>query len=185
MGNDDSTFWFQTNKDAPNDKVVVVDVAAEEPVFKELIPEDPDAVLESAQLIRDDLLLLSYQKDVNDRLYLHDLATGERIRQFLPNFVGTLSVSGRRAHQRFFVSVGSYLTPGSVYEFDFATTKPTEGELTLIRDTKMDLQPSDFVSEQVFYQSKDGTRIPVSFGTCMPAVACDLADLLRLHRPDR
>jgi prolyl oligopeptidase len=119
MGNDNSTFWFQTNKDAPNEKVVVVDVAAEKPEFKELIAEDPDAVLESAQLIRDDLMLLAYSQDVNDQLYLHELATGKRIRRFLPDFVGSLGVSGRRAHSRFFVSVTSYLSPGSVYECDF------------------------------------------------------------------
>lgn len=162
MANDGSRFWFQTNKDAPNERVVVVDVDADELAFETVVAEDPDAVLESAKVVGGDFLLLSYSRDVKNELYLHRLADGGRIRRFLPDFIGTIgSISGRRKYGRFFVSVGSYLDAGSVYEFDLVTTAPDAGDLALVRETKMDLSAGEFVSEQVFYASKDGTRIPV------------------------
>jgi prolyl oligopeptidase PreP (S9A serine peptidase family) len=67
-----------------------------------------------------------------------------------------------------------------------AKTKPDEGELTLIRETKMDLKPSDFISEQVFYTSKDGTRIPVRiapwFDAATDSAPADLPPTRRSRR---
>jgi protease II len=71
LDNDGSKFIAQTNKDAPNWKVVTFDLADEKIEFKELIPHDPDAVLGSVSVIRDDLLIVTYSRDVSigaDRL---------------------------------------------------------------------------------------------------------------------
>lgn len=65
LDNDGSKFIAQTNKDAPNWKVVTFDLADEKVEFKELIPHDPDAVLGSVSVIRDDLLIVTYSRDVS------------------------------------------------------------------------------------------------------------------------
>lgn len=174
MANDGSTFWFQTNKDATNDKVARVDVSASPIIFEDVIAEDPSAVLEQAKVVKDDYLLLLYSKDVNNQLYLHRLSNGKRIRQFLPDFVGSIGgISGRRRYDEFFTSVGSYTDAGSIYQFDLSDERAIENDdLKLVRSTKTSLQPSDFISEQIFYHSKDGTRIPARYSRAIETPPC-------------
>lgn len=69
---------------------------------------------------------------------------------------------GEREHDRLFVSTTGYTNPGLVYTLGLSEGKdPKEQDLDFLRETKLDLKSEDFITVQEFYESKDGTRIPV------------------------
>lgn len=134
--------------------------------FKDLVPHNPDSPLTSLHVANDDALVLLYSVDVKDELYLHSLATGERIRRLGEGLIGSIDqIAGRREHGEFWFSMTSFTSPGTVYRFDFSDKDAAgkhEGKEAVYREAKVEgIQPSDFVSEQVFYQSKDGTKVPM------------------------
>jgi prolyl oligopeptidase len=94
-GND---FYFQTNKDAPNSKIVKVRIdpasavqvdhvtgMTQEATYEDVVKEDKEAPLGDATVVNGDKLLLVYSKNVKDELWQCDLQTGERIRRLLPD----------------------------------------------------------------------------------------------------
>lgn len=101
-----------------------------------------------------------------DALYLHDLSTGKRIRRLAEGKIGSIDgIAGRREHSEFWFSMSGFTSPGTVYRFDFnddATTGKKGGEESVYREASVEgIKADDFISEQVFYTSKDGTRVPM------------------------
>ncbi|EMD31833.1 hypothetical protein CERSUDRAFT_88707 [Gelatoporia subvermispora B] len=161
IANDGTNFYFLTNKDAPKHKLVSVDIAdaPDKRVFKNVIPEQEDATLERVTAINGDSLVVVYKRNVKDEIYLYSM-TGKEITRIAPEFVGSISVGGRRDHSRFFAQLTDFTTPGSIALYDFA--KPENDRWTIYRETEVaGLKPADFVSEQVWYDSKDGTKVPM------------------------
>lgn len=151
MGNN---LWFVTNKDAPKLKVVSVDVAAKNPVFADVIPERAET-LSRAQIVGD-RLVLSYLKDAASMAVMTDLA-GKPVQQIALNAIGTASgFTGRPGDSETFFSFSSFNQPGAVYRFDSKT-----GKSTPFAQPKLSYNPADFDISQVFYPSKDGTKIPM------------------------
>ncbi|KAM0746501.1 hypothetical protein T439DRAFT_344226 [Meredithblackwellia eburnea MCA 4105] len=162
IANDGSLFYFYTNADdSPNYKVVTYDLAKPDKGFTDLIPHDPKALLSSLHVANTNSLILLYSVDVQDQLYLHDLRTGARISRLAGDLLGSVDqISGRREHDEFWFSMTSFTSPGTVYRYQFA--KGQGEERTVYREAKSEgLKPEEFVSEQVFYESKDGTRVPM------------------------
>ncbi|KAG0275856.1 hypothetical protein BGZ95_008305 [Linnemannia exigua] len=160
LANDGTVFYFTTNKDAPRDKVVKYDLAKPEEGFTDIVPETED-VLSGAVVIDGDKLVLNYMRDVKDVLVVHDLKSGQFIGQIdIP--VGTVAgISGRRVDKDIFITFVSYLTPGTIYRYNFEIEK--EGDrLTIFRQSKVkNFDNTLFETKQVFYESKDGTKIPM------------------------
>ncbi|CDZ97299.1 prolyl oligopeptidase [Phaffia rhodozyma] len=163
FANDGPKFYFSTNKDAKNYKIQTCDISNDKLVFEDLIKEDDKAVLSSISAVNENSLVLVYSRDVKDELYLYDLK-GNKIKRLLPDFVGSVSgVRCKRQHDKFFLSISSYTNPGAVYVFDYSTKGETESkDVELLKETKMELKSNDFISVQEFYESKDGTKIPVT-----------------------
>lgn len=159
--NDGSRLYIATNKEAPKRKIVTYDLSKPDESFEDLIPEDSEAVLEGFHPAHNDFIVLSYSRDVKDELYLHDLRSGRRIKRIGQDLIGTISaVTGRREHDEFFFYLSSFLSPGTVYRYRF--DRPEGQELVEFRKTLLGgLNSNDFVSKQVFYESKDGTRVPM------------------------
>ncbi|OAV86379.1 hypothetical protein PTTG_10029 [Puccinia triticina 1-1 BBBD Race 1] len=159
--NDDSQLYFHTNKDAPNNKVVTYDLSKPEEGFTELIPEDPSAVLAAVYPINHNLVILGYSRDVKDETYLHVLKSGKRIKRIGEELIGTFEgFSGGRKDNEFFLYITSFMSPATVYRYRF---EPQEDQ-TLVQFSNTpipSLNPDDFVSKQVFYESKDGTKVPM------------------------
>ncbi|KAM0788985.1 hypothetical protein ACM66B_003056 [Microbotryomycetes sp. NB124-2] len=161
VANDGTLFYFFTNSDdSPNYKIVTYDLAKPERGFVDLIKHDPETLLSSCHVVQDKLVL-QYSVDVKDQIYLHELESGKRIKQLAPNLVGSIDqVTGRRKDNEIWYSVSSFTTPGTIYRYDFS--KPEGQEESVYRVAKVaGINPDDFVSEQVFYESKDGTRVPM------------------------
>ena len=158
IANDGTLFYFKTNKNAPKNKIITIDLTKPQPEnWKVLIDEHKDDVLASVFCVNKDKLVLAYMHDVKDVMYLHQLTTGERIRQ-IDLEVGTINgFSYRRNDDEFFYGFTSFLTPSAVYRYSFA-----KQESTLFRRSEVKgFNPDLFTTQQVFYNSKDGTKIPL------------------------
>ncbi|XP_055295100.1 prolyl endopeptidase-like [Sitodiplosis mosellana] len=153
---------FHTNKDAPNYRVVVIDLKdSNEKNWITLIEEHPRDVLDGVQCVDKDKLIVEYINDVKSVFQVHSLETGKLIRKF-PLEIGQLAgFSAQKKYSEMFYRLESFLSPGIIYRYDFATP---DIEPTVFREMKLNLEGfdrKDFKVEQVFYPSRDGTKIPM------------------------
>ncbi|XP_034949822.1 prolyl endopeptidase [Chelonus insularis] len=154
-----SKMLFMTNRKAPNYRLVWInfdDYA--ESNWTNLIDEDSKRVLDWAVAVHTDKLVVCYIEDVKHILQLHCLNTGKLIRTF-PLDLGTIvGFSGDIDYSEIFYQFTSFLTPGIIYTLDLAKNE----EPQVLREIKVDnFDPSAYKMTQVFYSSKDGTRIPM------------------------
>ena len=180
LGNDGTRFYFITNESAPNYRVVAADVRPEQAQrashvaelqgrvpLVDVVPEDRDALLASAVVVAERQLLLVYSRDVKDEVWLHDLPTGERVRRLLPELVGSVSqIAGRREELEAFIATTSFTNPGQIERLTWRpeATQHAEppSEVRTYRTTHVaGIRASDYVSTQVFFHSRDGTRVPM------------------------
>ncbi|XP_065219696.1 prolyl endopeptidase-like [Planococcus citri] len=162
VGNNENQFIFQTNKDADNFKLIVIDITNPDPgAWKDLIPEDKKYSMDWAGAAYDNYLVLGYIEDVKSVVQLHDMKTGKMIKKF-PLEVGTVayeSIFGGRRTPHVFFNFVSFLTPGITYHFDLS--KPPF-DLEVINEIKLkNFDREKFTVEQLFYPSKDGTKVPM------------------------
>ncbi len=148
-----SKFYFQTDFNAPKYQIVAIDLAnPKDP--KTIIPEAED-VIQSVGLVGD-RLIVSYLKDAKTVVKIHDLA-GKFVRDLpLPGIGSAGGFGGKRTETETFYTFTSFTTPPSIYRYDLTT-----GESKLYRSSKVKFDPADYVVEQVFYPSKDGTKVPM------------------------
>ena len=169
-------FYLHTNIGAPQYKVITVDVEAfraasgSGPVHikdfsKDLIPEEEEAQLDNVCMVGRDRLVTVYKRNVNDELYIHDLKSGRQLKRLALNHVGTLAARGRRDQQFFFISLSGFDTPGIVARYDFSESDggKADGIWKIWRETKVAglAGRGGILTDQVWYQSKDGTKIPM------------------------
>ncbi|KAF6029085.1 PREP [Bugula neritina] len=158
--NEGTVFTFKTNLDASRYRVITIDFENPGPEnWKTLIPEHPTDVLENITCVNQNKLIVIYMHDVKNEMYVHDLATGERKAKF-PLEVGSIgSLSGRKEDTEIFYSFTSFLAPSRIYRCSLTTDSVTPA---IFRDNQIaGIDVSNFETSQVFYSSKDGTKIPM------------------------
>jgi prolyl oligopeptidase len=132
---------------------------------KDLIPEDKEARLDDVLIVGHDRLVTVYKRNVIDELYIHDLKSGRRLKRLAPDHVGTLEAYGWRDQQFFFVSLTGFDTPGIVARYDFSEPGggKADGLWKVWRETNVAglAGRGGILVEQVWFQSKDGTKIPM------------------------
>ena len=154
IGNDGSTFFFHTDKDANNYRVVSIDVNASDPEFKELIPEATDALRAASYL--DDKFVLTYLKDASSEVRIFDRNGSAKSTVRLPG-IGTVGgFGGDEKDTETFYAFTSYTSPTTIYRYDLTTDKSE-----LFRAPQVDFDPDDYLVKQVRYTSKDGTVAPM------------------------
>jgi prolyl oligopeptidase len=155
IDNDGPVFWFRTNKDAPRGRVVAIDTRTPRPEhWKELIPQ-ADETLEAVNVVADHFLA-TYLKDAHTRVRVFDLE-GRHVRDVEFPGLGTAGgFGGKRTDKETFYSFTSFTTPTTIYRYDVAS-----GESAVFKKPKVAFNPDDYQTEQVFYASKDGTRVPM------------------------
>ncbi|XP_031619279.1 prolyl endopeptidase-like [Contarinia nasturtii] len=160
--NTGSKMVFRTNKNAPNYRLIVIDLNNyTEENWGTLIEEDPKDVLDWAHCVDKDKVVLGYLHDVKSALQVNSLETGKLIRKFPLEIGQIVSFSGDKKYSEIFYQLVSFLTPGTIYRYDFS--KPDE-QPTVFREVKLNLEGFDknnFKVDQVFYPSRDGTKIPM------------------------
>ena len=150
----DGKIYLQTNYDAPKGRVVIAPV--KDPKISnwtDLVPESEN-VLVAAQMAAGKMIL-TYDKDAANHAYVYDLK-GKMIQEIeLPTF-GEVGFSCRYDEPEIYYGFTSFVYPTTIFKYDIKTNKST-----VFRAPQVDFNPADFVTEQVFVTSKDGTKVPM------------------------
>jgi prolyl oligopeptidase len=144
-----------TNRNAPNGKLVLFDPAhPAESDWKTIVPEKEEVL--SGVSSAGGKLFLTYIKDVSHRVYVYGL-DGTFEREIALPVLGTVGGFGGKADDReVFFTETSFTSPSTIYRYNVAG-----GTYALYRKAEIDFNPDDYVTKQVFFRSKDGTRIPM------------------------
>jgi prolyl oligopeptidase len=154
LGNRGTTFYWRTNKDAPRQRIVAMDIAAAAPELREIVGED-EATLGSASIVGEQLVA-SYLVDARTEVRTFDLA-GRRTGTIALPGIGTAGgFNGDGDDSETFYAFSSYNRPATVYRYDSAT-----GESQVFAQPELAFDPERYEVRQEFYRSKDGTRIPI------------------------
>jgi prolyl oligopeptidase len=155
VDNDGAKLLVRTNEKAPNYKVVLIDPEKpQESNWKTIIPEKEEA-LQSVST-GGGYLFAQYLKDASTKVvqYTYD---GKLVREIkLPGIGTAAGFGGEKKDKEFFYTFSSFNTPPAIYRYDIAS-----GQSVLFRQTKINMNTDDFITEQVFAPSKDGTQVPV------------------------
>ncbi|MRV76160.1 prolyl oligopeptidase family serine peptidase [Duganella sp. FT92W] len=155
IDNDGPVFYFRTDKNAPRSRIIAVDVRHPEPSqWKEIVPEAQQTLV-SANIINNQLVV-DYLSDAHSAVKVFDLK-GKFVRDVeLPGIGSAGGFNGKRGDKETFYSYTSFTNPTTIYRYDMKS-----GKSTVYRQPKVDFDPSQFETRQVFYTSKDGTRVPM------------------------
>jgi len=151
----DGKFLVHTNAGAPNFRVVAIDPAdpaAEK--WQTVIPERSEVL--SGAGTAGGYLFANYLKDANTKIYQHKL-DGTPIREIeLPALGSAGGFGGKRDEKVMFYTFTSFTYPSTIYKFD-----PATGASEVFRKPEVKFDPSAYETKQVFYTSKDGTKVPM------------------------
>ncbi|WP_298155139.1 prolyl oligopeptidase family serine peptidase [Flavobacterium sp.] len=149
-----SEVFLTTNLEAPNKRIVVVDPStAQLKKWHEVIPETENVLTPT---IGSGYIFANYMKDAITQVKQFDL-NGKLIREIKLPGLGTASgFGGKKQEVQLYYSFTNYITPGTIYSFN-----PKTGASTIYDRPKIDFNVDDFESTQVFYTSKDGTKVPM------------------------
>ncbi|HWA35964.1 MAG TPA: prolyl oligopeptidase family serine peptidase [Cyclobacteriaceae bacterium] len=155
IANDGSTIILQTNLNAPNGKIVSFDISKPAPEhWKDIVPEADMAIQNVSNVGKN--IFVNYLKDASTLVKQFDYK-GKLIRNVALPGIGTANgFSGKESEKETYYTFTSFTTPTTVYKFDIS-----KGTSTVYDQPKVDFNPADYETKQIFYTSKDGTRIPM------------------------
>ena len=155
IDNDGPLFWIQTDLDAPMGRVIAIDTTRpDRGAWREIIPETNET-LRGVNAVGD-RFFASYLKDAATKVRVYGLG-GESMGDVpLPGIGSAGGFAGKRHYTETFYAYSSFTTPSTIYRYDVTT-----GRSEVFKRPTVDFNPRDYVTRQVFYTSKDGTRIPM------------------------
>ncbi len=155
IGNDGVKFWLYTTLDAPNGKVIQIDVEhPEREHWKMVIPESKSKLDDVGLVHR--TLIANYLTDAHTAVELFS-EEGKHLQSLqLPGIGSAAGFGGKRDDTETFYTFTNFTTPGVIYRLDLKTMQSTE-----FRTPKLNFNPADYVTTEVFVPSKDGTKVPV------------------------
>jgi prolyl oligopeptidase len=155
IDNDGPVFWFRTDLNAPRGRVIAIDIRKPERAnWKEIISQAAET-LQSVSMVNDQFIV-AYLKDAHSQVkfFTRDGALARELE--LPG-IGTVGgLAGKRSDTETFYSFTSFTVPGTVYRLDLRSAQSV-----VFREPKVDFNARDYETRQFFYQSKDGTRVPM------------------------
>jgi prolyl oligopeptidase len=150
-----STMYVNTSLDASRGRIVAIDVdnpASEN--WKEIVPHGGD-VLHFAVMVNDQLVV-AYMHDAHHQVKIFD-RDGSFVRDLDLPTIGSLSgLQGKREDTEMLYNFTSFVYPTTSFRYDFK-----EDKTEIFRESEIDFDPSNYTTTQVFYKSKDGTRVPM------------------------
>ena len=156
IDNDGDWLLIQTDYKAPRSRIITINLnTPEEKNWKELVAEHPKDVLQGANIVGGKLVTY----------WLHDAASAVKFYDLSGNFLNDLKlpgigsvggVSGKRDENQAFYSFSSFTRPNTIYELDVKTMKST-----IFKAPKVDFNSDNYITKQVWYTSKDGTKVPM------------------------
>ena len=153
IDSDGATFWFQTDLDAPRGRVIALDLTTGN-TPQEIIPE-AEETLDAVSLLNHQFVV-NYLKDAYTTIQIFDL-DGQLLRTLeLPGIGSAGGFDGKKEETETFYRFSSFTVPSRIYRYNLET-----GEQTLFRESQVAFDPNLYETQQVFYTSQDGTRIPM------------------------
>jgi prolyl oligopeptidase len=153
IDNDGPTFYFRTDADAPRRRIVAVELSKPQ-ARREIVPQQA-GVLEQVSLFGNRLLCVYLQDAQNEvRTFALDGTPGKELE--LPGIGSVGGFGGKRSATETFFAFTGFTTPTTVYRLDL-----TNDAMTVFRRPQVDFRPEDYETKQIFYASRDGTRIPM------------------------
>jgi prolyl oligopeptidase len=166
IDNDGPVFWFYTELDAPRGKVISIDTRSpDRKNWKTVIPQSKDT-LQGVNLVGGKFFA-DYLKDAHSFVKVFDLE-GKHVRDVdLPGIGSAWGFGGKREDKETFYAFTGFTTPTTIYRYDVET-----GQSEVFREPKVQFDPDLYETKQVFFTSKDGTRVPM-FITHKKGIALD------------
>ena len=155
IDNDGPVFWFRTDLDAPRGRLIAIDIRKpQRENWKTLIPQ-ADETLTGVNVVND-MFVAKYLKDARGQVKLFNL-DGKFDREVaLPGIGMVYGFGGKRADTDTFYMFTSFAYPTTIFHYDMA------GDVsTVYKRPDVDFDSEEYVAKQVFYKSKDGTRVPM------------------------
>jgi len=154
LENEGSKLFIVTDWKAPNKQIMTVDASNPKPEnWKPFIAETENVLSPSTG---GGFFFANYMKDAVSLVKQYDY-TGKLVREIaLPGIGSAGGFGGKKEEKTLYYSFTNYITPGTIYSFD-----PKTGTSAVYQQPKVDFKSEDYVSQQVFYTSKDGTKIPM------------------------
>ncbi|WP_417352434.1 prolyl oligopeptidase family serine peptidase [Flavobacterium alkalisoli] len=154
LDNEGTRLIIATNYNAPNNRIVTADASNPVPSkWKDLIPETKNVLSPSTG---SGYIFAEYMKDAVSDVEQYDY-NGKLVRNVeLPGIGSAGGFGGKKDEKTLYYSFTNYITPGTIYSYN-----PATGESKVYQKPKVDFNSDDYVSKQVFYTSKDGTKIPM------------------------
>ncbi len=152
VDNDAQRMLFKTNDGAPNEKIVALDLSNPSEGMTEFIAEGDDVMERTAVL--GGKLFVEYLHNASSKIKIFDMSGTYQSDLDLPGIGSVGALSGKKKDQEAFFSFSSYTRPGTIYSFD------TENlDYEIFRESAIDFNSDDYVTEQVWYTSYDGTKV--------------------------
>lgn len=146
--------WFLTNAQAPRYRLVSIDLAAPTPQWREILPQS-EATLQQASIVGN-RLVVAMLKDAATQAVIIDL-NGKGAKVLGLSGIGTANgFRGKPGDNETFYAFSSFNQPATIYRLDMKT-----GRSEPFAQPKITFDPADYVIDQKFYPSKDGTKIPM------------------------
>lgn len=155
LGNDDTLFYFETNLDAENGRIIAIDInkPAKEH-WQEIVPATEDAIYLSKMVHNE--FIIDRLHHAYHRLYRYSL-DGKLIAEIeLPTIGSIVELKGSRKDDQMYFLFQSFLYPPTVFAYDFA-----QGETAVISQPHVNFNLDKYETTQVRYPSKDGTLVPL------------------------
>jgi prolyl oligopeptidase len=152
---DGALFWFQTDLEAPRGRVIAIDIhKPDRENWKEVIPQGAETL--GGVSVLNHQFVASYLKDAHTQIKIFSLE-GSLVREVaLPGLGFAGGFSGKKEDTETFYSFTGFTTPNTIYRYDMVGDQST-----IFRQPNVDFNPEDYETKQVFYKSKDGTKLPM------------------------
>ncbi|MCX6212911.1 prolyl oligopeptidase family serine peptidase [Spirosoma sp.] len=154
VDNDGDRLLILTNEKAPNSKVIAFDTKKRS--FSTIIPEKPEPIAENSVSAAGGKLFVEYAKDVTSKVVVYNYSGKYETEVQLPGIGSSSGFGGEKDDKFVFYSFTSFTFPPTIYRYDIASRKST-----VFRAPEVDFKPTDYETKQVFYTSKDGTKVPM------------------------
>jgi len=164
IANDGSVFYFRTNENASQYKLISIDISMEIPSSTIVIPEQRDALLCDVLRVHKDRFVVQYKCNVihfsmndcliadlyfqvKDQIYIYDNG-GRQLERLFSDFVGSITAHCRPSDPWIFVTMRSFTTPRTIAYYDFR--RPEDQRTSIFRQTQVgEINPDDFETRQV------------------------------------
>ena len=155
VGNKGTKFYFRSDKDAPRGRLIAVDSKKPQAKkWREIVPQSSET-LESVHLLGR-RFIAQYLKDAHSQVRVFDLKGRAKGEVALPGLGSTRGFGGRAQAKETFFAYTSFTYPSSIFRYTLKT-----GKVSLFKQPKVDFDPADYETKQVFFKSKDGTQVPM------------------------